>query len=116
MKYFTVEEANKMLPLVRKIVEDILLTGESIREFVGINPHDIENNPDFQIMNRILFDYIDELSDLGCHYKDWNFKTGLVDFPAIINDREVLLCWKSDESEIKYYHDIEAGFSGRMRL
>ena len=56
MKYFTVEEANNMLPFVRKIVEDILLTGESIREFVGINPHDIEDNPDFQMMNAILFD------------------------------------------------------------
>jgi len=41
---------------------------------------------------------------------------GLVDFPAIINGREVFLCWESDEEKVEFWHDLETGFSGRERL
>jgi hypothetical protein len=41
---------------------------------------------------------------------------GLVDFPAIIAGREVFLCWESDEEDIEFWHDIDAGYSGREKL
>ena len=41
---------------------------------------------------------------------------GLVDFPAIRDDREVYLCWLEGEDEIAYWHDLEAGFAGREAL
>ncbi|RPI70946.1 MAG: DUF2203 family protein, partial [Ignavibacteriales bacterium] len=41
---------------------------------------------------------------------------GLVDFPSIINNKEVFLCWRSDEDEIKFYHDIDSGYSGRKPI
>jgi len=41
---------------------------------------------------------------------------GLIDFPAIIDDSEVYLCWQLDESEIEYWHDLESGFGGRQPL
>jgi hypothetical protein len=41
---------------------------------------------------------------------------GLIDFPAIINGREVFLCWESDEDHVEFWHDLETGFSGRERL
>ena len=57
-----------------------------------------------------------ELEHLGCFYKDWNFEIGLVDFPAIIEGEEALLCWRSDEPEILWYHGIEDGYAGRRPL
>ena len=41
---------------------------------------------------------------------------GLVDFPALRDDREVYLCWLEGEDEIGYWHDLEAGFAGREPL
>ena len=41
---------------------------------------------------------------------------GLVDFPAIRDEREVYLCWLEGEDEIGYWHDLEAGFAGREPL
>jgi len=41
---------------------------------------------------------------------------GLVDFPAIINGREVFLCWEKGEEDIEFWHDLEAGYAGRERL
>jgi len=41
---------------------------------------------------------------------------GLVDFPAILGGKEVFLCWESDENDIEFWHDLEAGYGGRERL
>ncbi len=41
---------------------------------------------------------------------------GLVDFPALVNGRQVWLCWKRGEGDIAFWHDLESGFSGRRPL
>jgi len=41
---------------------------------------------------------------------------GLVDFPALIGDREVFLCWEADEDDIEFWHDLDVGYSGREKL
>lgn len=41
---------------------------------------------------------------------------GLVDFPAILGGKEVLLCWEKDETTIEFWHDLDAGYAGRERL
>ena len=41
---------------------------------------------------------------------------GLVDFPALIGGREVFLCWESDEDDIEFWHDLDAGYGGRERI
>jgi hypothetical protein len=60
--------------------------------------------------------FLGELEEIGCFYKDANFTVGLVDFPSIINDKEVFLCWRSDEDDILFYHDINTGFAGRRPI
>jgi hypothetical protein len=41
---------------------------------------------------------------------------GLIDFPAILNGKEVFLCWEQDEDDIEFWHDLESGYAGRERL
>jgi hypothetical protein len=41
---------------------------------------------------------------------------GLIDFPAIIGDREVFLCWEQGEDDIGFWHDLDSGYSGREPL
>ena len=43
-------------------------------------------------------------------------ETGLIDFPARLDGREVLLCWRLGEEQIAWYHDAESGFRGRKKL
>jgi hypothetical protein len=40
----------------------------------------------------------------------------LIDFPALIGDKEVFLCWEKDEDDIEYWHDIDSGYAGREPL
>lgn len=116
LKFFTPKEANQTLPLVKKIVEDILKSGQEIRDrSAKIGAH-AEKNPDVIRLMDQLEDLFLEIENLGCSYKDWNFSVGLVDFPALIEGREVFLCWKSDENELKFYHEMEEGFAGRKSI
>lgn len=116
VKYFAPAEARKTLPLVGQIVGDILENGKKIREltdnFIGI----IDGNKEIEALSKKIEGYIGELEEIGCYYKDWNFEIGLVDFPGVIDGKEVFLCWRSDEKDILYYHGIEEGYSGRMRI
>ena len=60
--------------------------------------------------------FLSELEEIGCYYKDTKFQIGLVDFPAMINGEEVYLCWRSDEDDILYYHEMDAGYLGRKLI
>lgn len=41
---------------------------------------------------------------------------GLVDFPALVNGRQVWLCWKRGEDDVAYWHDLDSGFGGRRPI
>jgi len=115
-KYFTPEEARKTLPLVNKIVNDILGTTREMRLIAEeIGPH-AEENEKLKKMASDVEGFMAELEEIGCFFKDWNFTIGLVDFPAMIDGQEVFLCWKSDEEYIEYYHGMEEGFTGRKPI
>lgn len=115
IKYFTPVEACRTLPLVKRIVEDILKTGSQIRRISSRSESDKPNN-DLQGLVDKLNEFFSELEQIGCYFKDWNFTIGLVDFPAIIDGQEVLLCWRSDEEDLQFYHEIDAGYAGRKPI
>ncbi|MCH8126767.1 DUF2203 domain-containing protein [candidate division KSB1 bacterium] len=115
-KYYTPVEASKTLPLVKRIVYDILEIGQRIGTLNLMQKDGEADNPEVEELVDKLNGYLAELEQIGCYFKDWNFTIGLVDFPAKINGKEVLLCWRSDEDNLKYYHDIEAGFAGRKLI
>lgn len=54
------------------------------------------------------------IEEMGCVIKD--YKSGLIDFPAIYNGREIYLCWKLGENEITAWHEIDEGFIGRKPI
>lgn len=42
---------------------------------------------------------------------------GLVDFPSMGPDGDTrLLCWKTDEDDLEWWHPLDTGFAGRRRL
>lgn len=57
---------------------------------------------------------VDRIDQLGIALRD--IPTGLVDFPALVNGRQVWLCWRSDEDAIHFWHDLDSGFGGRRPL
>ena len=56
----------------------------------------------------------EQLEELEVHVRDLD--RGLVDFPSLVDGREVYLCWQLDEPEIGHWHGLESGFAGRRPL
>jgi hypothetical protein len=116
-KHFTPAEARNTLPLVKKIVKDILNTSREMKLIAEeLQDEQIKNDYQIKRMAEEINSFMAELEEIGCFYKDWNFTIGLVDFPAVIDNKEVMLCWKSDEDDIRFYHNLDAGYPGRKPI
>lgn len=126
-RLFTIEQANRMLPLVRRIVEDIVQDYARWREQVGVlevvaagrrgdsPPDEAEKvEQDTQRLAADIERYVGELRELGVEFK--GFDEGLVDFPADMDGRTVYLCWRLGEDSVQHWHEMDAGFAGRQRL
>lgn len=124
---FSVEQANRMLPLVRRIVEDIVSHYADWQRVVGEfevasaqAPATVARERAFELQRdaeRLAGDiehFVKELKDLGVEFK--GFDLGLVDFPSERDGRPVLLCWKLNEPAVTHWHEVEAGFTGRQPL
>ncbi len=121
-KYFTVVEANAVLPLARSIVRDIAELADSLQERydrltaegdpAGVQKEDWEQ--ELEQDQEKMRDYVQELQQLGIELKD--FHAGLIDFPARMGNREVYLCWKLGELEVAHWHELDAGFAGRRKI
>lgn len=122
-KYFTAEEANRALPQVRSLVAQIMQAREAIiaaqPELWPVLEKSIGNGGSKKA-GELLDEFrrveqgVQSLQDIGCVLKD--ISIGLVDFPALRDGREVLLCWKYDEPEVIFWHDLQGGYQGRKRL
>jgi hypothetical protein len=126
-RVFTVREANRTLPLVSRIVQDLVRDHqrweEKVREFELATVGSSLEKPDviaelLQIeAQRLAADiegYIAELNDLGVICKGMD--TGLVDFRGRMDGRDVFYCWKLGEPSVQYWHEVNAGFIGRQKL
>src|SRR5688500_8068379 len=127
-KIFTLEQANAMLPLVRAIVRDLSVLSRDVldrRERLALlmSGRDAESSnlyrdelaqiaEELDKDNQRLHDYIRELHELGVEPK--NGPEGLVDFRCLMDGRVVYLCWKLDEPEIRFWHELDTGFAGRQ--
>jgi len=67
-----------------------------------------------QELAREIDGYQKELEELGIQLKDR--RLGLVDFPSELAGKRVLLCWRLGETEVQFWHDEDAGYSGRQPL
>jgi arsenite methyltransferase len=107
-RLFTPVQANQTLPLVRRIVADILERGAELKAYTGrtLQVDEVERFEAAQVEVREL---IRELEEIGCSYKD-------CDFPSKIDGEPVLLCWRSDEPFVAWYHAPDAGYAGRKRI
>lgn len=108
---FTLEEANKTLPLVGRIVRDIVdahARGTELQEL----PESPEIQREIDLQSDHLQAYLEELKEIGCDLKD--FEKGLIDFVGRHAGREVNLCWKLGEPKIEFWHETTDGFAGRQ--
>jgi hypothetical protein len=130
MRHFTPDEANEALRRVRPLVEEMVarrrahaaalarqeeLEGRIRGNGGGIPPATLASAAaEVESEARELARVVDRIAAHGAEVKDVD--EGLIDFPARRGDETVLLCWKLDADEIRYWHRVGDGFAGRRPL
>ncbi len=127
-RIFTLEEAERTLPLLRRILTDLkteyriwndaqteyeLLSSGSRADSVETEALATARRAFTDSADRIT-GFLDEVEAVGCEFK--GFDAGLVDFYTLRDDRLVFLCWQVDEAHITHWHELEAGYAGRQPI
>jgi hypothetical protein len=129
-RYFTPDQANAALPTVRPLAEELVARRRVLREAqerraalrrrIAGNGGALDAEQAAALEAQIgreaeaLTRCIARIEELGLLVKDLD--RGLVDFPALRGQEEVLLCWQVGEEEVAHWHGLEEGFAGRRPL
>ena len=127
-RIFTLEEAERTLPLLRRILTDlkneyrIWDDAQAEYELLSSSSRADSSESDALATARRTFTdsadrisgFLEEVHAVGCLFK--GFDAGLVDFYTLREDRLVFLCWRVDEEHITHWHEVEAGYAGRQPI
>lgn len=131
-RVISIDEANRMLPLLRQIIRDVMSHWERIinrrtqleclekdcsesklsREGRDVRLHNLKFELNYLIDK--INNYIREVEELGCFVEE--FKRGIVNFPSLYNGRKVFLCWKPDEDFVTHWHELDETFNDRVPI
>jgi len=127
-RIFTLEEAERTLPLLRRILTDLRneyrIWQEALGDYEllsgGVRAQDEESDELTTARRAVtesadrITEYLEEIEAIGCLFK--GFDAGLVDFYTLREDRLVFLCWRVEESHITHWHEVDAGYAGRQPI
>jgi hypothetical protein len=120
--HYTREDARTLLPAIRKWLKRLVeLRGENEKHEKRLNDllgsgNDL-GGPAVNAWVKALSQIKSVLLEFHC--RDIQIKDldrGLIDFPAIIDGKEVFLCWEQEEEDIGFWHDLDSGYAGREKL
>jgi hypothetical protein len=128
VKVFSIAEANRTLPLVSRIVRDIVAEHPRWRQLVaeyevaalaakpewGESPAQARLQAEIDTVARRIDGYVRELHGVGCHLK--SYEDGVVDFYCRHENRLVFLCWRLGEDVVTHWHELDGGFGGRRAI
>lgn len=124
---WTPERANKSLPLVRRITDDLVLGYRRWQELVeryelaslrstatAADPEAEQLQREVQVAAADIEACLDELEALGVECK--SVEQGLIDFPGEREGEPVYWCWMRGEAAVAHWHTRDAGFAGRQPI
>ena len=122
--YFSVSDANEILPLVikkfnyaKKAKAEVMKMEQQLTSEVTPTTSLEEYTINKRKLNSSItkfYQSIEDLENTGVSLK--GLDEGLLDFPAKRFDEEIWLCWKEGETEIKFWHEKDSGFMGRKPI
>ena len=121
-KHYTLEEARALLPQIRKWLVEIHQLRRRLKPLDQRIEQLLAGGADIggdsvQKQAKLLSELqrvVREFYSREIQIKD--IDRGLIDFPSILDDREVFLCWELEDEDIEFWHELDSGFAGRERL
>jgi hypothetical protein len=121
-RHFTRAEANALLPQLTAMLDrlrdakDNLTDSEAHEALSEAAPSNGGGDEGKQVGVAFLEvrGLLETIEQSGIVLRD--IDRGLVDFPALMDGREIYLCWELGEDDVGYWHELETGFGGREPL
>jgi len=113
----TIEVANKMLTLVMPIMSEIKEKWDLVTALIlaGTNTDSVDfPTEDVQKITKSICKNLNELEELGCSLE--SIGEGVVDFPSVLDNEKIMLCWRLGENEILHYHKRGENISCRLLI
>jgi hypothetical protein len=121
-RHYTVEQANAALGWVTERIARlraarVQLSDEEAREALAEATPSNGGGAPGRVVSEAFLELQRALGELqGMEIVVRDLDRGLIDFPAMREGREVYLCWEEGETEVEYWHDVDAGYGGREPL
>ncbi len=122
-RFFTVEEARQLLPSLKELMGQVMVISHRLEEYREVvqqladsassNTGGPEGTAYLDIVIS-LQSCLTQLQETGCVLR--SLQDGLIDFPHLKQGREIYLCWKYGEEDIRFWHEVDEGFAGRTPL
>jgi hypothetical protein len=121
-RHFTREEANAILPHLKEM---LLQLRNAKDELTDADAHEALSeaapaNGGGELGRQVGVAFLEVRQLLGAIEESGivlrDIDRGLVDFPAVIDGREIYLCWELGEDDVGYWHDLDSGYRGRQPL
>lgn len=122
-RYFTLQEANETLSIIRPLLDEVQqIRQEILKKQPEAWPAIAKSagNGGNRALSNMVQDFerfdalVHRIQETDVLIKDINL--GLLDFPALRDGHEVYLCWQYGEGDIAFWHEVEAGFTGRQPI
>ena len=121
-KHYSVEEACDLLPTLRNWLKEIDALTDRIREFNKFLAPRTNQGEDLggKEPNQMVRDMARVHAILGAFHEReiqiMDLQKGLVGIPALLDEREVFLCWERTQPDITHWHPLNAGYDDRKPL
>jgi hypothetical protein len=137
-RFYDIDEANATLPEVERILLDLrdqraelIRLRDAVLQATGPDREAGAGRPatdqsgsvaaDMRLMRLRMQGLIDQMQAGVTRLVERDvtlreIETGLIDFPALANGRQIWLCWRLGEGEVEWWHELDDGFGGRRRL
>ncbi|MEA2633171.1 MAG: hypothetical protein QOE66_3390 [Chloroflexota bacterium] len=119
--FYDIDAANARIPVVRDVLS---LLRDQLAELARLREESLAPDLDEADTRRLelrISGIVDQMHASVARIDAWSITlrdigTGLIDFPALVNGRQVCLCWQLGEDEVEWWHEMTTGFAGRLPL
>ena len=121
-KHYTREEARQLLPLVRQWLKGLLQLRTGVQQYDQQLSQLMQ--PGCDVGGDVVNCWVRALAELKALLLEFyqreiqikDLDRGLIDFPALMDGKEIFLCWEQSEEDIEFWHALDAGYAGRERI
>jgi hypothetical protein len=119
MTVFTVAQARQELQRLRPALAEVVgLRADAAELAAALAPQGLATTlgglAELKAAQARLDELLTEVTGSGVELK--GLAPLLLDFPAVLDEVPVLLCWLEGEAALDWYHRTDLGFLGRRRL